>query len=92
MAWVVWVRGFVGGVGDIGLNNFGVGQKIWRGWRGSIKDWRGLKKKQRGCGVGQNFGVGGMGLERCFIKMVLLKIWQNLLENTCTQAEGLQIY
>ena len=37
----MWVRGFVGGVGDIGLNNFGVGQKIWRGWRGSIKDWRG---------------------------------------------------
>ena len=97
----MWVRGFVGGVGDVGLSNFDVGQKIWRGWRGSkfwrgwrgsIKDWRGLKRKQRGCGVGQNFGVGGMGLERCFIKMVLLKIWQNLLENTCAQAEGLQIY
>ena len=57
MAWVAWVRG----------SNFGVGDVVWRGWRGSRE------------GVS---GVGRVGL-RCFVKKVLLKVSQNLQESTC---------
>ena len=43
----------------------------------------------------QNFGVVGVGL--CFLKKLLLKVSQNLQENTCAgvsqmQDKGLQIY
>ena len=70
----------------------------WVAWmRGSIKFWRGSKKKRRAwrgfikvwrgskkgvSGVGPNFGVDGVGL-RCFVKKVLLKVSQNLQQNAC---------
>ena len=33
-------------------------------------------------GVGQNFGMGGVGLKR-FVKKLLSKVLQNLQESTC---------
>ena len=56
--------------------------KVWRGWRG-LKFWRGWRgSKKDVSGVGQNFGVGGVGL-RCYVKKVLLKVSKNLQKSTC---------
>ena len=60
----------VGGVGGVVAK---------RGWRGSIKIWRGSKKRREWRGskfwskVGLNY----------FVKKVLLKVSQNLQESTC---------
>ena len=65
----------MGGVGDVGLTNFGVDQKIWRGWRGSkfwrgwhgsIKDWRGLKKETAWVWRGSKFWRWWHGSEEVF--------------------------
>ena len=42
----------------------------------------GVGQKQGMSDVGQNFGVGRVGL-RYFVKKVLLKVSQNLQESTC---------
>ena len=52
---------------------------------GQKKDVGRVGQKKDVGGMSQNFGVGSMGL-RCFVKKVLLKISQNLQENTCTQV------
>ena len=59
---------FVGGVGA---------------WVARVKfDVGGVDQKKGVSGVGQNFGMGRVGL-RCFVKKVLLKVSQNLQESTC---------
>ena len=59
---------FVGGVGAwVALVKFDVG---------------GVDQKKGVSAVGQNFGMGRVGL-RCFVKKALLKVSQNLPESTC---------
>ena len=48
-------------------------------WVHNILAW---VKKNGVSGVGRTFGVGCLGL-RCFVKRALLKVSQNLQENTC---------
>ena len=53
-----------------------------RGWRGSNFSVGGVGQKKCVSGVGRNFGMGRVGL-KCFVKKALLKVSQNLQENTC---------
>ena len=51
---------------------------VWRVWVHKILMW--VKKSVSG--VGQNFGMVGVGLKR-FVKKLLLKVSQSLGESTC---------
>ena len=57
-----------------------------RGYVGDVGAWvhgwcEGCESKSVS-GVGQNFGMGGVGLKR-FVKKLLLKVSQNLQKSTC---------
>ena len=52
---------------------------MWRVWVHKILMW---VKNKSVSGVGQNFGMGGVGLKR-FVEKLLLKVSQNLQESTC---------